>query len=89
VNDGAPFCLNPYQNKPAITDATDSAEDGAEDGAENKGEKKARTAMSLAERLRRAMNDDNFVAFAAFADSLAKTGTPIATIFEQYVAANK
>lgn len=89
VNDGAPFDLNPAQTaaKAAKAAKIEAAEE-SEEAAEDKPAKPARTPMSLAERLRRVKNDDGFTAFAAFADKLAKTGTPIATIIEQYVAAN-
>lgn len=68
-------------NREAAQEATQEATQEAEDKA-------ARTPMSLAERLRRVRNADDFAAFAAFADKLAKTGTPITTIVDQYIAAN-
>lgn len=81
VNDGLPFDLNPAQT--AAKQAKQDGEETAEETAKGK-----RTPMSFAERLRRVANADEFSAFAAFADKLAKTGTPIATIVEQYVTAN-
>lgn len=90
VNDGAPFELNASRSKAqakAKEAAEDSTEEAAEDSTEEKKDGAKRTPMPLAERLRRASNDENWPAFVALADQLAKTGASLATIVEQYIAA--
>jgi hypothetical protein len=87
VNDGAPFCLNPYQNKPTVTDAAD----GAEEGAEDKGGKKERAEMSAAERARRLVNAKDFDAFAAIMRRVAEEnpGLPIDAVLKACATGNK